>query len=447
MKILLTVHQFLPEYAAGTEVLTCSVACELIARGHEVHVLTAFPSQQQASDEQRFDEYDHDGIHVYRFHHAYTPMAGQTSMIEIGYDNRLAGAYFKKIVAAFKPDLVHFFHLNRLGTSLIELAAQAGVPAYLTPTDFWTICPTAQLVLCNGRLCAGPSFHAGNCIKHFAERTQKGLISKLAKWTPTPLAGALARLTKAGLLPRYPHDGEVKAISGRLSTNIGRLNQLRKIIAPNRFMAELLLRHGVLPSRIAQSSYGIDLPAEQFARIRRSSGQALRVGFIGTLAHYKGCHVLIESFKTLPTGRATLKIYGNTQAFPGYASDLQQKAGNHPFIEFCGVFLNSKISQVMAELDVLVVPSLWYENTPLVVYSAQAAGCLVLASNFPGISEVVQDEVNGLLFEAGHSEALAARLVRLCNEQGLLERLLARVDRPKSTVTYVDELLDFWMTA
>ncbi len=95
MKILLTAHQFFPQYTSGTEVLTRSVARELMARGHQVHVLTGFPAEKALTDEERFDEYEYEGIHVYRFHHAYTPMAGQTSMIAIGYDNRLAAVFLE----------------------------------------------------------------------------------------------------------------------------------------------------------------------------------------------------------------------------------------------------------------------------------------------------------------------------------------------------------------
>ena len=85
MRILLTTHQFLPSYSAGTEVLTNSVARELERRGHTVHVFTGYPGHDDLPEEGRFDEYDFEGIHVYRFHHSYRPMAGQTSMVAISY--------------------------------------------------------------------------------------------------------------------------------------------------------------------------------------------------------------------------------------------------------------------------------------------------------------------------------------------------------------------------
>jgi len=447
MKILLTVHQFFPQYTSGTEVLTCSVARELIARGHEVHVLTGYPSGQALKDEDRFDEYEYEGIHVYRFHHAYTPMAGQTSMIAIGYDNRLAADYFGKILQGYQPDVVHFFHLNRLGTGLIERAVLAGIPAFMTPTDFWAICPTGQLVLGDGSLCRGPGAYAGNCVKHFAGSTQKGLTGILAKWLPTPLAGLLARLTQADVLPPYPYQIEVKAIASRLNINVARMNLLNKIISPNRFMTEMLIQHGILSDHIVGSSFGIDMNGQQQAKLHRSSRRPFRAGYIGTLAAHKGCHILIEACKALPVDEVILKIYGSTEDFPEYSNELKKLAAHQGNIEFCGVFHNSVIAEVMAGIDVLVVPSLWFENTPLVIYSAQAAGCPVVGSDFPGISEVIRDEENGLLFEAGNVAALSGQLSRLIGEHGLAQRLSANSWRPESTTSYVDELLAVWKAA
>ena len=444
MRILLTTHQFLPQFAAGTEVLTFSVARELLKRGHVVHVLTGYPGSASLADQDRFDEYDFEGIHVYRFHHAYTAMGGQTSLIEVGYDNRLGADYFNRILKSFKPDVVHFFHLNRLGTGLIECAVQAGIPSFMTPTDFWTICPTGQLLLVDGSLCAGPSAHGGNCLKHLAQSTQKGVISKAAELLPTAWADLLVRLAKKGTLPTYPKQAEVVALANRLPVNVSRLNQLTGLIVPNGFMREILVRHGVMPDLITVAAFGIDVTAPDASEQRSEHRSPLRIAFIGTLAPHKGCHVLIDAFKTLPAAYATLKIYGRSEDFPDYVRKLKLLAGDQQSIEFCGTFPNSKITQIFVDIDVLVAPSLWYENTPLVLYSAQAARCPVVASNLPGLAEVIQDNENGLLFESGNSSDLARQLFRLINEEGLLQRLSAQARTPKSIEKYVDELLTLW---
>ena len=64
----------------------------------------------------------------------------------------------------------------------------------------------------------------------------------------------------------------------------------------------------------------------------------------------------------------------------------------------------------LSRIDVLVVPSIWYENAPLVVYSALAAGVPVVATDLGGLSETIVHGRNGLLFEPGNPAALAAEL-------------------------------------
>jgi glycosyltransferase involved in cell wall biosynthesis len=122
---------------------------------------------------------------------------------------------------------------------------------------------------------------------------------------------------------------------------------------------------------------------------------------------------------------------------------LQDAANGYAGITFAGTFASDEIFTVMSNLDVLIVPSMWYENTPLVIYSAQAAGTVVVASDFPGISEAVRNEVDGLLFPAGDAAALARQLTRLASRQ-LRGRLRSAIKPPKSTRKYVDELLQMW---
>lgn len=443
MKVLLTTHQFFPEYTAGTEVLTLSVARELRLRGHEVRIYTGQPSGNDLKDEERFDEYEFEGIHVYRFHHAYTPMGGQNSLIEIGYDNQLAAAHFARILQSFTPGVVHLFHLNRLGTGLIEKAVQSAVPASMTVTDFWPICPTGQLMMPNGELCVGPNRYAGNCIKHFAQSSRQSTTGNAAKWIPVAFINLLSRITTSyGCLPRYPRDIEVRAMRGRLEANVYRLNQLEKILVPTSLMRELLVKNGVNPDLIVESAFGIDI--QNCKSGTRVPHQPLRIGYIGTLARHKGCHVLIDALNALPPQLAALKIYGNPEDFPDYYEHLQTMPGNSADIEFCGTFPNSRIAEVLNEIDVLVVPSIWYENTPLVIHSAQAVRCPIVASNLQGISAVIGNEKNGLLFKPGNAADLAGKLLRLINEPTLLPKLSANALQPKSISVYVDELLNIW---
>jgi glycosyltransferase involved in cell wall biosynthesis len=444
VKILLTAHQFFPEFTAGTEVLTRSVMRELIERGHEVRVMTGYPGDSDVPDHERTDEYLLEGVRIHRFHHAYVPMGGQTSKIDIGFDNRLAANYFRRIIDSFCPDLIHFFHLNRLGTGLISQAVDAGIPAHFTPTDFWTICPTAQLLYSDGRVCSGPTEGSGNCVVHFMGNTVGGYPGKLASRLPAGAGAVLVRMASTGLFSSCGHAQEVRALSRRLDINVERLNQLDSIVAPNQMIAQLMLRYGINPDLVHVVSYGVEI-AEWDIHIRRTVPKLpLRIGFIGTLAAHKGCHVLIEAFNLLPKKMAALKIFGSEGDFPDYSATLQELAQGNDAIEFCGTFPSGKIGDVLGDLDLIVVPSVWNENTPLVIASAQAWRCPIVASDVPGIASVVRDEVDGILFEAGNVEGLAGELERLVADPSILVGLSAACRAPKTVPQYVDQLMGIW---
>lgn len=443
MKILLTIHQFLPDFGAGTEILTLSVARELIARGHEVVVLTGQPNRAELTDEERFDEYDYGDVHVHRFHHAYSPMGGQNSVIELEYDNSLVAIYFSGLLAEFKPDLVHFFHFGRLGTKLIDETVKFGVPAFFTPTDFWVICPTGRLTYSDGTPCNGPTSGAANCAIHLAAQKLGPFAESLIARLP-PNAGEIAAgLARTNLMPVASIRENLRAIKRRLHTNISRLNDLNHIVAPNQMIESQLVQQGVSQEKITRAAYGIDLKLSLTTQPKIRS-EKLRIGFIGTLSSHKGCHTLIDAFNALDNNLATLKVYGSELDFPKYARELRDKAKNNPSITFNGTFPNSIISRIFDELDVLVVPSTWPENTPLIVYSAQAARCPVIASNVPGIAEAIRPEVDGLLFEKGNHHDLAVCLKRLISEPDLVDQLCDNAIPPRSTFDYVNDLLSIW---
>ncbi|KQP17275.1 glycosyltransferase [Pseudorhodoferax sp. Leaf265] len=444
MNILLVVHQFFPEFSAGTEVLTLGVARQLRARGHTVRILSGHPGAADCGHAGRRERYWYDDFEVYRFHHAYVPMGGQTSMLEVGSDNRLAALYLRDILAEFRADRVHYFHLNRLGTGLILEAERVGVPQSLTPTDFWVVCPTAQLRLPDGRTCDGPSRHAGNCALHFAQNMVRPRLQGLVRRVPTALADCAVRAAVAVHARAPTQLRELRAMGERLPKSIERLNRLDRIMAPTDFMRDKLMAYGVEPLRIVQIPYGVDLPLNGAVPLAPGPGTVLRIGFIGTLAAHKGAHVLLDAFGQLVPGLATLRIHGGMHEFPDYAARLRAAAAATPGVELAGTFASSEIFGVLAELDVLVVPSLWYENTPLVVYSAQAAGLPVVASDFPGLASAVRDGIDGLLFPPGDALALARQLSRLAESPRLYAQLRAQVRPPKSTATYVTELLRAW---
>jgi hypothetical protein len=98
---------------------------------------------------------------------------------------------------------------------------------------------------------------------------------------------------------------------------------------------------------------------------------------------------------------------------------------------------------VFANLDVLVVPSQWYDF-PLIIHEAFAVQTPVIATRLGGMAEAVEHDVNGLLFEPKNVEDLICQLRRICEEPGLLRRLQAGIPEVKTIAREVDELVAFY---
>ncbi len=447
MKIIVTVHQFLPEHSSGTEVIALGIAKELQARGHEVVVVTGYPDPRPLRDEERFDRYTYDGLRVERFRHSPDPMGDQRVVTELAYDNRLFARAFDRLLAEVEPDVVHFVHLARLSAALIGPCAERGIPTVYTATDFWPVCPQSQLRLPGDEMCAGPGEAAVNCIRHFAANINAHPVSIAAAVSRAPdwLIGLGVRAATSSRLPlgALGFVTEVRALVARQEFLRRELNRIDRVLAPSRLMQRKLVEGGIDEERVSFLPYGIGA-AEGEPGAERGSGRVLRVGFIGSVAEHKGVAVAAEALRLLPAGLPVeLSIRGAPGSHPAYRAyyaHIQALAESDARIRLLPAFPNGEVRRVLAETDVLVVPSLWHENTPLVVYEAFAAGCPVIGSDVEGIAEIVEHERNGLLFSRGDASALAAAIRRLAENRELLRTLASGTRPPLSVPAHVSRL-------
>jgi glycosyltransferase involved in cell wall biosynthesis len=197
------------------------------------------------------------------------------------------------------------------------------------------------------------------------------------------------------------------------------------VIAPSHFLKDQFVRDGYLPAEAIQVvENGIDI-AGVVPHRERSEGDAVRFAYIGSIAPHKGVHILVEAFNQVQ-GLVHLDIYGDMEANPAYTAELRQKIA-HPAISLRGPVARQDIWRVLSEVDVLVVPSLWYENSPVIIQEAFAAGVPVIGSDLGGGGEKVQDGVNGLLFPPGDSHVLRMTLQRVVDEPPQIERMRRQI--------------------
>jgi glycosyltransferase involved in cell wall biosynthesis len=162
-----------------------------------------------------------------------------------------------------------------------------------------------------------------------------------------------------------------------------------------------------------------------------SRNAPLRIGFIGTVTPAKGPDVLARAQALLPRGTSTLSLWGSVTASPSYAARVRSALVPGE-ASFAGPFPAGHSAEALAEIDVLVVPSIWYENAPLVISEAFRNGVPVVASRLGGMAEMVADGVDGCLFNPGSAEDLARVLRVLVEDRAALTRLRAGITSPRT---------------
>jgi glycosyltransferase involved in cell wall biosynthesis len=184
--------------------------------------------------------------------------------------------------------------------------------------------------------------------------------------------------------------------------------------------------------------FGVDLPRD--AKPAWENGRPVTFGFIGQIAPHKGTDLLIDAFIRLPRGSATLQIYGPENQVPAYVAELKQAAEGHS-IQFKGIFPSAQMADVLRDIDVLVVPSRWSENSPLVLLDALATHTPVVVSDAPGLTEFIDEGRNGFKFAIGSADALEHELRKFVEDPQLASRLSLSTEYPRTTNMMVEEVL------
>jgi glycosyltransferase involved in cell wall biosynthesis len=431
MKIVLPVHHFLPRYSAGAELYTLGLARWLRDHGHTVEVVGIesldYESQTSALNVVQ-DQFE--GLTVWRVEIKSTA----ADWWPYNYDNPQFGQWFADYLCQSKPDLIHFQAGYLIGAAPLRAAVAARIPTVLTLHDYWFLCPRITLQRGDGSLCDSIPEDPAGC--EWCMGLQ-GRSHRLADQLTNGLAGQMA--TRFGLLPegrrRFGH---------RRSTLLKALAAPDVVIAPSRYLANRFAPF-LAPKSPHLSRYGLDLTRFREAA-QRAVGQTLRVGYTGQIARHKGVHLLVAAFRKLNAGNREIElhIYGGLEANAPYVEQLRRSAGGDPRIHFHGRFDNRLIPSMLAELDVHVVPSVWYENSPIAIMEAQAAGNPVITAALGGMAEMVRHEEDGLLFRPADADDLARQLQRLIDEPELLPRLRAGVKPPRAIEDEMLHLMEIY---
>jgi glycosyltransferase involved in cell wall biosynthesis len=342
--------------------------------------------------------------------------------LQESYHQPRAEEAFRRVLLREQPDLVHFQHLIHTSAGLVHVAKQMGLPTIVHCHDYWALCPRVQLIRPDGERCEenmGSGCYL--CVKeprlgaipriHAFERATGRLLRSLvgcSGWLPS------RTLQRKSVEYRHLHE--------RTSIVTGAYEAADLRVSPSRFLRQKYLDSGAFdPHTFLFSDNGMRTDHVE-ALEKTDRGGVVRFGFVGSLAWYKGGEVMVRAMQLLAELPVELNVYGGFDpASDPHHAELQRLAGEN--VHFKGRFDNSRLSEVYAEIDVLIVPSVWFENSPITIHEAYLTRTPVVASDIGGMAEFVRDGVDGLQFSAGNHEDLARVLRRFVEEPELLERL------------------------
>ena len=389
MKVLQVIHGYPMRYNAGSEVYTQGL-CQALADRNEVHVFTrqenAFlPEYAIQREADRVDP--RVALHVINMARA-----------RDGYSHQAVDDAFARLLDEIQPEVVHIGHLNHLSTSLVFPAKERNIPVVFTLHDYWLMCPRGQFIqmyedagqqpwpVCDGqddRKCAV------RCYRRYFGNDEEEFEQDAAYWT-----GWVNR--------RMAHVRQV-------------CDAVDVFLAPARYLLRRFRDDFGLPEdKLIYLDYGFHRD-RMAGRARRQDG-AFTFGYIGTHIPAKGVNHLIEAFGQL-TGQPTLRIWGRdrgveTDGLKRMAEALGDDAGDR--VEWLSEYRNQDIvSDVFDHCDAIVVPSIWAENSPLVIHEALQASVPVITADYGGMAEYVGHEQNGLLFKHRDPKSLAVQMQRL----------------------------------
>lgn len=429
MRILIVVHGFPPTHSAGAERRAERMARWLADHDHEVEVFTV-----ERLDEAGFRKEStlQDGILVHRLF--YDVKAGDDPFRNL-YDYPQVGEAFRELVLSRPFDLVHIISGYLLGKPVVDVAREISLPVVITLTEFWFMCARLNLIQATDQLCSGPE-RVEKCTRCLMEHKRRYRLPSQATPRLMDLFWSVFEHTPAT-------SSMMLAVSARQAALRDTLDAVDLVICPSHYLISKFAEFGYKTNRYLFVRQGLAAPNTSRPYHRPVNGHGLRLGYVGQIKTHKGVDLLVDAVIALLNEgeKITLDIWGTETESPAYVAALKRRSAHYPAIRWNGRYVGAEVWNVLADVDVLVVPSRWYENSPNSILEAFHMGIPVVVTNLGGMAELVGHEKSGLLFELNNAGDLRRQIKRLINEPGLLERLRAGVPPVKTIDEEMEEIL------
>ena len=310
-----------------------------------------------------------------------------------------------EVIDKFQPDIIHMNNINfQLTPSIIYGAKKRKIPVVQTVHDYQMICPNHLLYNFDQnhpceKCVNGSHIH---CIKN--KCIHGSLVKSILGVIEAKFYALLGTYKKVDLFICPSHFLENKLLSAK-SFYQGKTHTIHNFINKKQFT----------PSENQGDPY---------------------IVFVGRLSKEKGVEALKKAAMLLP--EYTFMVAGS-----GPDEDILKNVAN---IKLVGFLTGEKLTHLMGNAKVILLPSVCYENCPLSILEAHAMGVPVVTMNSGGMAELVQDGINGTLVPMPTPEAIAEKLKETLENEEYYNRLKENCkkekDRILSVETYCDRLIE-----
>jgi len=292
--------------------------------------------------------------------------------------------FFKKFLDSFKPHVIHAHNIyGRITTSVLDVAKNHGLPVVMTLHDYKLICPNYKLMR-NGRVCE-------DC------KGKKFYMAILNKCHKNSYLASLI----------YAIETAFNKFLGKYQKNVN------YFIAPSHFLKNKLIEFGMDREKIVYIPNFIDLN-------KYEANYSFKDYFLyfGRISIEKGIDLLIDAFCDLNLPKIKLMIVGEGPI----KAEMQKRAEklNNNNVKFTGYLSGEKLKKTIQNALAVILPSKWYENAPMSILEAFACGKPVIGAKIGGITEIIEDGIDGYLFEPRNKGDLQSKL-RLMMQKPFIE--------------------------
>ena len=322
-----------------------------------------------------------------------------------------------ELLQKIKPDVVHFHHYFQIGIEAIEIVRRVlpNTRIILTLHEYLAICHNNGLMYkTNDKVCY--RYNPRDCNNCFPEKSPGDFF--------------LREQYFKNIFKRVDH-----------------------FISPSHFLKDRYVDWGIAETKISVIENGQPKTDICIASDRKSEPKNLpkvKVAFFGQVNPYKGIDILLSAIDSLSKKyreMLTVEIHGAN--FSNQRSEYQERIKQllkrtKGVVTFCGSYEPFELPKLLSSTDWVIIPSVWWENSPMVIQEAFNAGVPIIASDIGGMAEKIKDEVDGLHFRTGKPKDLAAVIIRIIEDTSLRAKLADNIKPPLTIVDCLEQHIEIY---